>query len=885
MDLQEDFKSMDRCLSRKREQLYRRLLTNASEGLTFSQDVMWEMGPDNIPYNNADFSWLFCASGLLAPSNRSKSRKQGRTKASMHQAQTRGFVTPFLRALPPVQSALHHTLTTNKSSIMPYHDGGTLNIVKRIGLSGALNVHHKIQSQFPNILEEEEQSSTNNGDKFVLKKLTKNTTQSKPRLQSLLKDQYESASATDEYVITECVTDSVPKTRAEPRALQNSKPETPLPVYYRMQGYSVSPLYTDKQCRINKTANDVAINHTETPKLPCLQDKLNSHAEKYVYHTVNNFELELNTGIAKQVHQPGKKNKDHIIMDNNNEYQKNLQIMFPCDPELWTRFQKADLLSMTKAETGRMEKGVGRWVGLPTKADCATELGLKPSDYNRKDMKLPKRAIQYSRIPELSSLRYAVEGWRNAWKIKTRWQSVTIEGLKKDLTDLHCQVRVAAIATCASGAVNRPEVGPDSDQTGLAQYGQSCKVGAIPPELQPLLLSALNDPVKRVQIAAAVCQYAIGIPNAHAQDILRKALKNDSSRTGIDGWVAAQCLGIEGEASQIVIERLISQLFLSNAPSDQEQAATLLASISSKTVLVRSLLGEELNCADWRNRVLACKTISELKCPINKDLTNKLLYLMWNDWNGLVRQAAAQALGKLGLGSDIHNELSVKLHEGPTHWRVDALVLISQLKIMTAKLLPAFLRCLNDEFVVVRKQACSTAASLIIKHETLQNQLFQLMQNDPSCDVKVAAISALGRIGWLTPTLQQLLLWALQHEKEPNVRIAACEALKMLEVKDPELQNLLRDRLVLEVNAQVQRNIVNLMKHYGYSLERNQSVSNMITEQVQKLCTKSNITEKLLSLEDLKQQAQRNKPKKESWPEPEVMSALVQGGFRGVKTL
>lgn len=66
---------------------------------------------------------------------------------------------------------------------------------------------------------------------------------------------------------------------------------------HRMQGYSVSPLYTDKQCRINKTANDVAINHTETPKLPCLQDKLNSHAEKYVYHTVNNFELELNTGI------------------------------------------------------------------------------------------------------------------------------------------------------------------------------------------------------------------------------------------------------------------------------------------------------------------------------------------------------------------------------------------------------------------------------------------------------------------------------------------------------------------------------------------------------------------------------------------------------------
>lgn len=58
----------------------------------------------------------------------------------------------------------------------------------------------------------------------------------------------------------------------------------------------------------------------------------------------------------------------------------------------------------------------------------------------------------------------------------------------------------------------------------------------------------------------------------------------DSSGTGVDGWVAAQCLAIEGEASQTVIERLLSQLFFSNALSDQEQVVSLLASISSKTV-------------------------------------------------------------------------------------------------------------------------------------------------------------------------------------------------------------------------------------------------------------------------------------------------------------
>ncbi|XP_046710891.1 HEAT repeat-containing protein 4 [Silurus meridionalis] len=543
-------------------------------------------------------------------------------------------------------------------------------------------------------------------------------------------------------------------------------------------------------------------------------------------------------------------------MDNNSEYQKKLQKRVPCGPEMWTDLPSADMQSVTKAEISRLEKGVQQWVVLPTKANYATEQGLRPPDYTRQEAKVAKEPVHYSPLQRLSSLRYAVEGWKNAWKIKTSRQSVTIEGLMKDLTDLHSQVRVAAIVTCASRAVNRPKLCPHSDETGLAQHGQSYEVEAVPPELQPLLLLALNDPVKRVQLAAAVCQYAIGTPNAQARDILQKALQQDSSGTGVDGWVAAQCLAIEGEASQSVIERLLSQLFLSNAPSDQEQADTLLVSISSKTILVRSLLGEELNCADWKKRVLACKTISELKCPINKDLTNKLLYLMWNDWNGLVRQAAVEALGKMGLGSAIHNELSAKLHEGPTSWRVQALILIGQLKIMTAKLLASFLRCLTDEFVVVRKQACSTAASLMIKDEMIQKNLLHLMQNDSSCEVKVAAINALGRIGWLTPTLQRLLLWAVQNEEDPSVRIVACEALKTLGVKCPELQNLLQERLILETNAQVHRHIEDLMKHYGYSQDT--SMFHMITEQVQKLCTKRNITEKLLLLEDLKQQTIEN---------------------------
>ncbi|TSQ46658.1 HEAT repeat-containing protein 4 [Bagarius yarrelli] len=772
MDQWQQFNGMDQCLSRRREQLYRRSLTNASKGLTFSQDVMWERGPDNIQYSKADFSWLFCASGLLAPITRSKSRKHGGTKAMPRHARLRSYLMPPLTDLPPLRAVRNPSLTSKDTFLtVTRHQDGRLDSI--------------ISYQFPTTLEEKKQSRTSNGES-VQNKMTKNTFQQIPRgygyKSKLLQAQYGSVSNTDLGTLESM----------------------------------------DKE---------------------------------------NFFGIH---GIAKQMHQPDRKNQDCvIIMDN-----KNLQGSFSCGLESWTDLPSAGLQSVTKAKMGILEKGVQRRVGLPTKADYATQLRLRPPEFNRQETEA-KQPIHYSPMPGPSSLRYAVERWRNAWKIKMNWHSVTIEGLKKDLTDLHWQVRAAAIVTCASAAVNRPKVGPDLDET--AQLDRSYKVETVHPELQPLILFALNDPVKRVQLAAAVCQYVIGTPNAQARNILQKALQHDSSGTGADSWVAAQCLAMEGEASQTVTERLISQLFLSNVPSDQEQAAALLASISSKSILVQSLLGEQLNCAEWRNRVLACKIISKLNYPISKDLTNKLLYLMWNDWSGLVRQAAAQTLDNLGLDGAIHKELSVKLCSGPTPWRVEALVLIGQLKIMTSKLLPGFLECLNDEFVVVRNQACLAAASLMIKDEMIQNKLFHLMQNDPSCDVKVAAINALAKISWLTPTLQGLLLWTLQHEKEPSVCIATCEAMKMLEVKAPELQDLLQERLAMETNFQVQRHMEDLMKHCGYSLDGDKGISQMITEQVKKLCTKCIITEKLLLLEDL--QAQQKMPRKESWPEPPALSA------------
>ncbi|XP_031436401.2 HEAT repeat-containing protein 4 [Clupea harengus] len=261
---------------------------------------------------------------------------------------------------------------------------------------------------------------------------------------------------------------------------------------------------------------------------------------------------------------------------------------------------------------------------------------------------------------------------------------------------------------------------------------------------------------------------------------------------------------------------------------------------------------------------------------------------MWNDWNDEVRQRAAQALGKLGKGRQVHNELSEKLEEGQGSWRVEALVLIGQLRIMTAKLLPPFLLCLNDSFVAVRTQGCHTAGKLKLKDSMVMNQLLYLIQNDPSPEVKVAAIAALANIGCLTPSLRDLLLWALHHEVEPGVRVAACQALLKLRVRGPELQQVLQERFALEPNRQVLRHIEELMKLHGYKLECDKGMVLKIKDQVHKLCTKDIIIQKVMIVQELMslQETKRKLQGPQDHPETSdslVLAQLLYEQFKGCK--
>ncbi|XP_016323405.1 HEAT repeat-containing protein 4 [Sinocyclocheilus anshuiensis] len=716
----------------REDHLYKQLLNNASQILSFSDEVMDEMGA--ISYRKADFSWLFHATGPLAPGTRLKKIKRHENNEipcninCLTQEEGR-----ILVQAPAVNNKVPFISLSDQSKM---YDAFRITKPFRV-----LNVHTYLKESST----EDWEAQSSRWQEFAQNK--------RSQLLQLRKQ-------------------------------------------HRIPGYVLSPVSTDVQNHLNKTATTVTTKHIEIPKAPRLQDILNPSAGSHVTKNVSEQEI-------------------------------------------------------YSAGTGRIVKAEQRWLDQPTKIDSTLKQGLRPPDFSRQDPEMPKQSVA-----ELSTLRYAVDQWRNACNIKLPLQRVTIEGLKRALSDPNYPVRLEAIITCALGAVNGPQEELDPGKAG--QHGKGCQLKADPQELQALIVLVLDDPVKRVQMAAAVCQYAMRTPNARTRDILQSTLKQDPSGTGADSWVAAQCLAIDGDTSQAVIQRLLSQHFLRDAPSDHEQSMMLLSNISSKTTLVRSLLAEELNSANWRTRVQACTSIAQLRSPINKDLCNKLIYMMWNDWSCAVCHAAALALSKMDAAREMHSELSAKLEEGPTAWRVEALIFIGQLNIMTPKLLPTFLRCFNDDFVAVRKQACLTAASLMMDDQLVLDQLINLMQNDPLWEVKVEAIDALGKIGWMNPALQELLMWAVHHEEEPSVRIAACKALSTLDAKGPELQHFLQERYALEPNGDVQRHIESLLKKHGYSLKGNESKIHEIKLQVELLCTKHIITQKVLLMEERgKQQEQK----------------------------
>ncbi|XP_039598177.1 HEAT repeat-containing protein 4 isoform X1 [Polypterus senegalus] len=868
---------------RKQLQLQKELVHEAISGLTFSKDVVKARAISSLSYAQSDFHGLFNASELFKSSFKSKHHISPITKVPTHgnsniwakripenvinvgHAEKETVEKDYLFSIP-TQTSQVNILSKTDPLISPKK--AKCSVKTDLKKAGALKNFSSTNEIKNNALSGAYVDSPNKTywDEAILTQLSKITAQwlvsqhtpmyggQKTRLQKILRRRYSSVNATnlisDERMSIWDFRTYLSSIKRDPESLSEEKvkkEETLLPTYYRVPGYFKVFVRPDEPGSKNTTSENLILKHQEPSAPPRLQDTLNPRIGKYVYNTENPFEQELYSGITRQIHQPDFLKQERIIMANSSEYRKHLQEHLPCPPEEWCKIPSVGKLSKATGQI-RPQKGMRRWMSLPSPADFTANKELIPQDYNGQDAAPRHPLPPYSPHEELRHFRYMVEEWRKDWKLMTRWQEVTIEELCRNLKSVHESVRLNAVATCASGVVHRPCISQEDLVTALqsGDYGRAPDVQALPEELLPLLSDALQDSSEQVRIAAAICQYTLKTGNTQARSIMLEALGKGSHT---NSWASAQCLALEGDTSLAVVQRLLDQLLTTEADGDLKQAMELLAALSNTTSTVRCLLAETLNSENWRNRILACNTLPSLQGPVNKDLTKKLMFLMWNDWNADVRQAAAQALGRFGLGKEVHDEVRVKLQEASPSWRVAALSLVAQLGIMTAKLLPEFLRCFSDDYGIVRQQACLTAATLCIKDEMVLQQLVGLMQNDPVGKIKACAINALGKTGSLSSGLQDLLLWAARNEEEPIVRLAAYDAIVALGVNGMDLQNLLHERLSLEPHPVIRRKIGEVMNKLCVQPQGDNDTVQKIKQQVHKLCNKDIILQKLLKME------------------------------------
>ncbi|XP_035867749.1 HEAT repeat-containing protein 4 isoform X2 [Phyllostomus discolor] len=786
-------------------------LKKAASNLTFSQEVVWQRGLPSIPYSQYSFDHLYNTDHIIQPPHIRKPRPKkpvsfkpldssgpsARVTSQAVKTKSSNNLKKKLKKSKPASADPE----TSCPVIHPCRDSDRVSLLPSLGVN----------------LEEREawlpphEKEIRAWEAIVLGKLNKRTARwienkrplrpgvSPNKWQSFLRQQYDWSHIRDELTSSsdlELLKQLEEEETAdfEGRSIilptqERKESELMLSVYYRLPEYLPQRQKVETTAGHNKTAEDINEERCirQPPDQSCFR-QVNPRAGKFAYSTDNTFEQDIYFDKVQVVHQIGAK-RDQIFLENRNRYNKQLLKVFPESPERWT-FQPVPEAPC------RPVKGALCWTALPTPVEDLLLPGGE-EDISTKTRKLKTQA----ELPEedgtwkLAVLQRMLKEWKIAWALVVEWRHKTVEGLLQSLVDRNNNARIQAIVTCATAALERPRTAigqgcPDKEETMKAPLVQD-----LPEVLKSALEAALHDKNVYVQMAAAICQYAMESHNPLAQDIMQTALLKGNT---VDSWAAAQCLALEGAATYPVIKRILHQLFYKKNEDTEHQAYMLLSHLSGKSSLIHTILAVELNSRQWKDRIVACRALSRISGTVCLDIKHKLIQLMWNDWHKEVRQAAAKALGQMSLGKEVHDTIRVKLCQGNSKERVEALSLIGGLKLMTAKLLPSFLNCFSDDFMAVRRAACLAAGALQIRNAMVLRCLLNLIQKDPYWKVKAFAIRALGQIGQVNPQLTDLLLWAIHYESSPGVRLEACRSILALKLQGDRVKDTFLDVLLLE---------------------------------------------------------------------------------------
>ncbi|CAF0775110.1 unnamed protein product [Didymodactylos carnosus] len=557
----------------------------------------------------------------------------------------------------------------------------------------------------------------------------------------------------------------------------------------------------------NRTAQNMVIENTQIRREQTFYDIMSDKILSTVYRTDHPYEQAMIMGT--NVHQPTDE-KGVISLSSKLQFDKVLQQTLPPNPEAISSTLVMD--STAAYDRSKPSKGFRRWKSLPKVKDTTP----------------------YMRLP--SPEQTVVPKWRRKWQVGSQWIDADIDELYGDLQDIHPHVRFTAVVVCARAAQYRTQKEIDS---GL-------KVHLLPEKLLVALECLLQDTVERVRTASAIALLTLDRYSQDAEDILRVCLQTGSP---LDKLAASECLADYGITTSDVIHELLKNYFEADDELTREQIILYLVKLSLRTNLVYSLAGEYLNSADADDRILACKLFPLLRSYPNKDITQKLTHLMWEDINSTVRRISGQALGKCGCGQAVHDELVLRLQS--KHWkhRVEALKLIGYLGILTAKLMQPYMNCFKDEHVSVRDYACRTTYKIQLRDENIRNLLVEVANYDSIEKVRYSAIEALGLYGMSNDVARRVLLWAVRYDKSPLVRAAAPAALVLLEKADTDILDTLQDRFLIEKEPIVVKSLKEALELYGCNLSQDMPIVEEIRNEVRKLNQKNTIWEKITNLE------------------------------------
>lgn len=603
---------------------------------------------------------------------------------------------------------------------------------------------------------------------------------------------------------------------------------------------------------INKTAN-IEIIHTYKPSPPpTIRDYVNPKVGDKLYESDNRFIQEWLTG-AQQIYS---EDEEKIVMSTTNHYKKIYKTDRPKPPDSWYQNDEMEQKDSTRTLTPtprsrKVEKGFKRWKALPEPTDGEATSMIPPGfdpEFHRSPDPTTRRLTKQN-----ASLVQVIDEWRQRYHLSGQLLDSTPDDLIRDMGDIQAHVRLQAIATLAKAAEYKAST---DDPHGMAfkDIPPDNPYHNIPEKLFVALECLLEDSNDRVRCAAAISLYSLNRPCEQAQTILHGALKGESR---VDRWAAAQCLAHFGICNSLIVGEIIHQLLTTEDTIKHERAISLLGKLSIFSPLVYGMTAELLNSSSWRHKVIACKILPTLHGTINKDITSKLSDLMWNDWHSDVRKSAAQCLGKTSHGKEVHDDLKERINKDDEEIRLEAINKIGQLGIMTAKLLPHFLKCFEDDYISVRSEVCITCGNIELKDEVVLQKLVHLATFDPIWKVKALAFQALGKIGVVNQQITECLLWAVRYEEKPAVRAEACHTIAVLEMKTEDVAEVLQERFLVESSTLVREEIAATLEMFGISATEDMDMVTQIKSEVRKLCTRNNIAAQIV-LNERDQQREEN---------------------------